>query len=166
MRSMQSMLGLLPFIIGALLAVILFLLGLPLLSTALFIIGIAMGIGLLFADIHFLSVWYQLEEPFSRSFLFLVIFVPCLIFTMTTSNSLLGNGLVLGIGLSRITDFLQVLTAKPGSVIQGKTYSGQDVPEHVLKGGSDAFTLQELQAITIGLAALITIFALRAIFYL
>lgn len=165
MKFLFSVFRGIPLLITSLLAVVLFFLGLSWFSTLLFILGVLLGIGLLYGDSHFFSVWYQLDEPFSQSFLFLVIFVPCLVFMMTTSSSPLGNGLVLGIGLVKLSDYLQVLLAQPGTQMHGKKLDGVTVPKEILRGGADAFTLRELQVITVGLAFLILLLVIRTILY-
>lgn len=165
MQFMNIVMKYFPVILGVFLTLILFALGLPLLTSVLFLIGIALGVEFLFVDLHFLSDWYQIDYSFSRSFLFLVVFAPCMIFMMTSSGSLLGNGLVLGVGLSRLADFLRVLSAQPGTKIEGVVFNGQDVPKEILRGGADPFSLNELQGITIGLGLLILLFLVRTIFY-
>lgn len=93
---------------GITITLVLFLTGFPILSVTFFAIGFLLGVGFLYADAYFFVHWYQLPQPVSKSFLFLLIFVPATIFMFTSSSSIVGAGLILGIGFLRFFELFGV----------------------------------------------------------
>ena len=172
--------------LGAVLTLLLFLSGFSLLSVILFAVGFLIGIVLLLADELFFVTWYQLPWPISKSFLFLFIFVPATIFMFTSSSSIIGSGLILGIGFLRLIDLFSAMmsirslltSSKIANVapsiapsiapnvapnqVKSQTLSQIDqLSNQVLRGGKDPFTAQELQMITLGLGGLLFILLLK-----
>lgn len=176
--------------LGAVLTLLLFLSGFSLPSVILFAVGFLIGIVLLLADELFFVTWYQLPWPISKSFLFLFIFVPATIFMFTSSSSIIGSGLILGIGFLRLIDLFSAMmsirslltSSKIANVAQNVAPSiAQNVAQNVapnqvksqtlsqidqlsnqvLRGGKDPFTAQELQMITLGLGGLLFILLLK-----
>lgn len=153
------------------LAIVLYLLDVSILDIALFAIGAAVGLGLLIGDILFFQKWYQLPEPFSRTFLFLIVYIPLLIFAMTSSGSYLAIGCVLAIGLSRLFDFIQYLlqyrresmSQKAHIAEQNKSSSTHLVPSYVLSGGKKSIVITELSVISIVLFIVLLILLIRII---
>lgn len=168
--------------LGTALTLLLFLSGFSLPSVILFAVGFLIGIVLLLADELFFVTWYQLPWPISKSFLFLFIFVPATIFMFTSSSSIIGSGLILGIGFLRLIDLFSAMmsirsllaSSKIANVtpsiapnvalnqVKSQALSQIDqLSNQVLRGGKDPFTAQELQMITLGLGGLLFILLLK-----
>lgn len=103
---------LLPALIAALYTVVYYFLSLDWQSTALLGIGLAVG-WLLYALDGLLFAKYYAEpglplKPVSRSLWMLLVFWPLAIFVATSTGSLLGFGLILGIGVSLTCDILRL----------------------------------------------------------
>lgn len=134
---------------------LLFLLGLSVWSAGFYIIGVLIGIVFLVGDEHIFKSWYQLDKPFSTTFLFLLVYVPLMLFVLTSSGSYLASGMLLAIGVFKVISYVYVLMS-PAVV---------EVPKEVLAGGEKPFTRSELQYITGLLAILLIVFAVRMILY-
>ncbi len=82
-----------------------------------FLVGAALGVGLLFLDEFKLSSWYNQPEPenvpishqlITRSPLFLVVAIPLSLFVITSTGSPIGLGLVLAMGLWLVLEMWQL----------------------------------------------------------
>lgn len=83
-----------------------FLLG-NLTSWTWFVLGLCLGVALLWADQRWFWQWYSAgEQPFviTRMFIFLLVLVPLAIFIITSSGSFIGQGLVLGMVLNYVVE--------------------------------------------------------------
>lgn len=150
--------------LGAVLTLLLFLSGFSLVSIILFAAGFSIGIALLHADELFFVTWYQLPWPISRSFLFLLIFVPATIFMFTSSSSIIGAGLILGIGFLRLIELLLAtmsIRKLSKAAVAPDPIQIDQLSNQVLRGGKDSFTAQELQMVTLGLGGLLLILLLK-----
>ena len=70
-------------------------------QAAMFVAGLVLGLALLVIDKHYLYRYYMEDqsnsELMTRSLLFLIALVPLSLFVVTSSGSLVGSGLVLGL---------------------------------------------------------------------
>jgi len=139
---------------GFLLLVILALAGNAVLQVALFGVGFFVGLGLLWLDVAIFTAWYQFDEPFSRSFLFLLLYVPLLIFMLTSSSSALGVGLMIGFGVLRFFELAWAVRQKAALASANQ----------VLTSGDKPFTQLELSRITVALGVVLALFILKILF--
>lgn len=150
---------LIPIVVGSILALIMYLFGLSLMNTILFVLGTGIGIGLLLSDERYFAKTYQLSQPFSQTFLFMLVYAPLLVFVMTSSGSFIASGLVIAIGLMRLSVFVQLLAS-------GSYQPDDPVPASILSGGKKPFTMKELEYIAIALGGTLVVLAIRMVFYL
>jgi hypothetical protein len=134
---------------------LLLLLGLNVWNAAFYVAGVLLGIAFLIGDEQIFQTWYQLDRPFSKTFLFLLVYLPMLLFVLTSSGSYLASGILLAIGVLKVVSYVLALL-NPQLV---------EVPRELLVGGEKPFTRSELQNITGLLVILLIIFAIRMIMY-
>jgi hypothetical protein len=130
-------------------------LGLPVLNSIFYLIGALLGVTFMVADTTIFKTWYQLKQPISKTFLFLLIYIPVLVFILTSSGSYLASGILLSIGMCRFVSFANIIFRS----------NSPDVPKDVLVGGESNFSITELQAMTLILAGLLFVFFARIILY-
>jgi len=105
-----------------------------------FVAGLSLGAGLLFFDKIILAPRYQDSEHsfvFTRSFLFLVAFACVSMWIITSSGSIIGNGLALGIAsslLAEMTHLRRDVAAFHTTFLAQvkKQYSQQDISRLVI----------------------------------
>ncbi|MCA9369768.1 MAG: hypothetical protein H6774_01855 [Pseudomonadales bacterium] len=74
-------------------------------------IGIALGLGILIVDQLFLSQYYLESgetQLITRSVIFLLILIPLSIFVLTSSGSLVGMGMMIGLQVGLTAEMLQL----------------------------------------------------------
>lgn len=173
--------------LGVTISLLLLLLGFPYLGLLFFMIGILIGVGFFYLDATVLIQWYQMPQPLSLSFLFLLIYFPSTIFMFTSSNSFIGAGVLLAIGLVRFSALFQatlamrkILKAAQNSHMTQGELNGQGgqasqaiqhqasldaISKNVLHGGKKPFTYSELQAITIALGLLLWLILVKVLIF-
>lgn len=134
---------------------LLFLLGLSVWNAGFYIVGVVLGIAFLIGDEKVFQSWYQLDQPFSKSFLFLLVYFPTMLFVLTSSGSYLASGILLAIGVFKVVSYVLALL-NPQFL---------EVPKELLSGGEKLFTRSELQNITGIMVILLIIFAARMSIY-
>lgn len=115
-----------------------------------FSIGLAAGIFLLVLDNFFLVKWYQLPYVFSRSLLFLLVYMALAIYVFTTGDSWLGGGFILGLGLMRAVELIRVVSRPAATSNMGR----------VLVTGQKPLTKHEAVILTGILVTLLVVFML------
>lgn len=140
-------------LLHSLFALVLVLLGLSVWNVGFYVAGVLIGIALLIGDEEIFQSWYQLDRPFSTTFLFLLVYVPLLLFVLTSSGSYFASGMLLAIGVYKVASYIFILMKS--QILQ--------VPEDILAGGKEPITRLELQYITGILLFLLGILAVRMI---
>lgn len=115
-------------------------------------IGLSLGIFLLVADNFLFVKWYQLPYVFSRSLLFLLVYMALAIYVFTTGDSWLGAGFILGIGLMRSVELTRVVSRPAATTNMGR----------VLVTGQKPLTRHEALILTGILIALLVLFILTS----
>jgi len=134
---------------------VLFLLGLLVWNAVFYVVGVLLGIAFLIGDEEVFQSWYQMDRPFSKTFLFLLVYLPMLLFVLTSSGSYLASGILLAIGVFKVVSYVLALM-NPQLL---------EVPKELLAGGEKPFTRSELQNITGVMVILLIIFAVRITMY-